>query len=362
MARESVIQDGDKMDEMQEAFLGMLESQNDALTHPEKRHRGADRAPRKVASPQDSNTPAKMEKIVQLMSALMIRHEDSLNAAAMQDQYLIFCTRGDRGAIPLLLRQARQWKDMSPQQTTLPLRCWLIQSLLAELPEVQDSDDGGGLETASSENKGDHRGHGLPLPSLESLHPSNGGGPSSSTEPSRDGAEARTVAGSFQRERQLHSLSCTSLSGVSGRSDPMAAADIGPQRQVGIRDEKFVPLIHLAAPVGQDAGARHSALQAGTGAAAADTDQTQDIDPLHQLRLHRLRLLRDTEFENLGDWCYANASAVGLLWATLQRSTFCLEDLGAQIHPLGKLFKDMESSSRIALAAHSSLTTLFGAS
>ena len=68
-----------------------------------------------------------------MMSTLLLRHEDALTSVAMQDQFVIFFTRGDRGVVPLLLRSARQWKDLSPEQAQCPLRVYLIQAIVAEL-------------------------------------------------------------------------------------------------------------------------------------------------------------------------------------------------------------------------------------
>ena len=88
----------------------------------------------------------------------------------------------------------------------------------------------------------------------------------------------------------------------------------------------------------------------GTSALEFDSTETSLLDPLQQLRLHRIGLLRTLQLENSGDWCYANAGSVSLIWALFQRGTFCLEDLGGQILALGRFFTDMETSASISLA------------
>ena len=111
---DSVIRAGHRVDETTEAFLGML--------RVTKRH--LDRRQRQVASPQnffsqygeagavDAHTPDPPRGLV----------EGGCYARSVSDLLRSGRTRSH----PLLLRQARQWNETSPQQLAMPLRCWLI--------------------------------------------------------------------------------------------------------------------------------------------------------------------------------------------------------------------------------------------
>ena len=138
------------------------------LTQPEKRHKGPDRHPRRVASPQNSSQTVKMEKLVQLMSTLLIRHEDSLNAAATQDQFLIFCARGERGAshpLPVapstaVERDVTSYCDASSQLVDPNSSA----GTPATLHQVHGTGERRADQEAGNCHESDHRGQGLPRP------------------------------------------------------------------------------------------------------------------------------------------------------------------------------------------------------
>ncbi|CAK9040860.1 unnamed protein product, partial [Durusdinium trenchii] len=74
-----------------------------------------------------------MTKLRRLMGQLLVRHEDALNSVSMQDSYVIFFQTKNSGDIPLLIRSASQWRDLPDDQAQTPLRCYLIQAIVSEL-------------------------------------------------------------------------------------------------------------------------------------------------------------------------------------------------------------------------------------
>ena len=124
------VTEGDKMLQMEDAFLNMLEptamKQED---HRAKRHK--DNHPPRGSGSQTSSTrdsSPTVNSLCRTMAALLLRHEDSLNAAASQDSFVMYLNSGPRGALPHLVHKAREWKDQ--ESPTQALRLHLAQALM----------------------------------------------------------------------------------------------------------------------------------------------------------------------------------------------------------------------------------------
>ena len=116
------VTEGDKMLQMEDAFLNMLEPM--AMKQEDHRaKRRKDNHPPRGSGSQTSSTrdsSPTVNSLCRTMAALLLRHEDSLNAAASQDSFVMYLTSGPRGAL--------EWKEQ--EAPTQALRLHLAQALM----------------------------------------------------------------------------------------------------------------------------------------------------------------------------------------------------------------------------------------
>ena len=72
--------------------------------------------------------------LTQALVQVALRHESQLQALSAQDQFVFFLQAGEKGALPMILKQAAHWKDLAQkQQAQGPLRQHLFHHLLKDM-------------------------------------------------------------------------------------------------------------------------------------------------------------------------------------------------------------------------------------
>ena len=115
------IQDDDVMGQMQDALGGIF---NSSSKPSHKRGRPEE------ASQETQDAIDRLQKTVNLLTALSLRHESQLQAQASTDQFLWFFQMNQKGILPALLSRTASWKqEMEKSQAQKPLRVALFQQV-----------------------------------------------------------------------------------------------------------------------------------------------------------------------------------------------------------------------------------------
>ena len=81
----------------------------------------------KDESTQDSKT------ILQTLSKLVLRHEDSLQCLAMETDFYVFLSAGPGSILKLMMSKTSEWHQAPQEERPLPLRILILKSTLEEL-------------------------------------------------------------------------------------------------------------------------------------------------------------------------------------------------------------------------------------
>ena len=120
-------------------FMGQLDDTVNGLlalnqSQQNKRRRGDG------PSPPSQRRQVDPQGLTKALIQIALRHESQLQALAQTDQFVIFLQGGEKGAMPLLMKEAAAWKDMAQkQQTKGPLRQHLLHRMMQEALQRFDS-------------------------------------------------------------------------------------------------------------------------------------------------------------------------------------------------------------------------------
>ena len=71
--------------------------------------------------------------LLQAMTRLVLRHEDTLQCLAMETDFFVFLSVGPGSVVPLMMAQTQTWQQTPQAERTHPLRILVLKTLLEEL-------------------------------------------------------------------------------------------------------------------------------------------------------------------------------------------------------------------------------------
>ena len=80
---------------------------------------------------EESTQDSKM--LLQTLSKLVLRHEDSLQCLAMETDFYFFLSAGPGYILKLLMNKTMEWHQAPQEERSLPLRILILKTMLEEL-------------------------------------------------------------------------------------------------------------------------------------------------------------------------------------------------------------------------------------